>query len=273
MEDSDRNSFMQKKGFTLIELLVVVAVIAMLVMVLAPALLAAKDQGRAIVCQSNLRQLGLANLAYALDNKDNMVLAASDIYSANLHRWHSARETINDPFDPRHSDLIDYMGGGEVRQCPQPVRFRQGDLWDFNYEDGCGGYGYNIAYLGSRQWGSGAMDEATKTTEIRRPAETIMFADCAMPRKDADNSPYLQEYSFVQPPFFVLNGEPMLFWGIASPSIHFRHRQKANVVWADSHVTSAQRTDYNGKNAYGVRSADFEIGWFSALDNSLFDLE
>jgi prepilin-type N-terminal cleavage/methylation domain-containing protein/prepilin-type processing-associated H-X9-DG protein len=263
----------RKKGFTLIELLVVIAIIALLMAIMMPALSSAKSQGRAVVCRNNLRQLVLANTAYAVQNNDGMVLAASDIFGANLHRWHSTRETTNDPFDSLRSDLIDYIDDGKVKQCPQPVRFRQGDPWDFNYEDGSGGYGYNSAYLGSRQWDSGAMDEPTKTTEIRRPAETIMFADCAMANRDNDGVAYLHEYSFVQQPFFILNGELMLSWGIASPSIHFRHRQKANIAWADCHISSDKRTDYNGKNAYDVRSADFKIGWFGPLDNSLFDLK
>ncbi len=66
----NRKIIQKQKGFTLVELLVVVAIIALLVSILLPALGQARDQAKNVMCKSNLRQWGLIFQLYTDDNRE-----------------------------------------------------------------------------------------------------------------------------------------------------------------------------------------------------------
>lgn len=58
----------QQKTFTLVELLVVIAIIALLMSILMPALARTRNQAKAVLCQSNLKQWGFVFSMYTDDN-------------------------------------------------------------------------------------------------------------------------------------------------------------------------------------------------------------
>src|SRR5690606_40682021 len=61
--------FERNTGFTLIEVLVVVAIIALLVAILLPSLARAREQARAAVCKTSMKQILTAKSIYVAEYK------------------------------------------------------------------------------------------------------------------------------------------------------------------------------------------------------------
>jgi len=76
----------RKRGFTLIELLVVVAIIALLLSILTPALTQVRDRARRILCGNALKQWGIAIFAYNTTNNNLMFIP---------RRWSSGDDPQN----------------------------------------------------------------------------------------------------------------------------------------------------------------------------------
>jgi prepilin-type N-terminal cleavage/methylation domain-containing protein len=81
--DRNQRFLSSDKGFTLIELSVVIAIIALLMSILMPALQRVKKQARTVICQTNLRQWGTIFSIYFEDN--NGYFAYGD--SSGQWRW------------------------------------------------------------------------------------------------------------------------------------------------------------------------------------------
>lgn len=260
-------------AFTLIELLVVVAIIGVLLGVLLPSLGRARRAALATECASNIRQLQLASDLYASDHDERFMPGAAAVETTNLRRWHGARRSPGEPFTPRGGPITPYLdeSGGAVRACPAfaPV-IESLAARGIGFERGCGGYGYNNAYVGVERrparadpdvWELVTDTAGAPRARFASPAATVGFADAALAADE------LIEYSFVEPPFW-----PHLPQYRPDPSCHFRHEGRAAVAWLDGHVSHERMTHTESSALYTAHPRDFAIGWFGdAGSNALFD--
>jgi prepilin-type N-terminal cleavage/methylation domain-containing protein/prepilin-type processing-associated H-X9-DG protein len=255
-----------ERGFTLIELLVVIAIIGILTGLLLPALSQARESGRQASCLSNLRQLYLANLTYSTEC-GYYAPAAPDIWGNNLIRWYGTRPSADAPFDSRTGPLSSCLGDSKaVRGCPSMATWNFVTNADVAFEAGCGGYGYNYLGVGSRSYTMGYTEAASKLgmrpEEIIRPSTTVMFCDAAFAQSGGGQI-YVIEYSFAEPDKFLSAAGAM--YGQPTPSIHFRHHHRANIVWCDGHATSESQTHSDGSVDQKLM-----IGWFGNVGSNYY---
>lgn len=77
----------QARGFTLVELLVVVAIIALLLSILLPALNRARGLAQAVACMSNVRQIGVAMEYYKNDTNGHIIRSQSNVINDPMGSW------------------------------------------------------------------------------------------------------------------------------------------------------------------------------------------
>ncbi len=209
------------RAFTLIELLVVISIIAVLLSILMPALKAAKKRTEAVICQSNLRQVGIAANLYA-EAYDNYVPRG-----AGTQLWFV--EFL--PFLGDERNDGDYRNV-KIYKCKSFPRTGTG-LYDVPNSR------QTVCYVMNDWSPSGPwIGHPTKLSKFRRPNSTIYLADNEAgdwrPIIEDENSPEISRCDVFDPGHLPTSDSHDILRGrrIARQ----RHRDGCNVLFVDWHV-------------------------------------
>jgi prepilin-type N-terminal cleavage/methylation domain-containing protein len=169
----------QQRAFTLIELLVVIAIIAILAAMLLPALGKAKETGKRISCNNNLRQLGMAMRMYVDDNQGTLPphITASrwpdkfyDYYGKNVKVLLCPSEITNTPAS------VGTANSNNVADASPRSYFING--WNDYFYDQLGAADFQSLYQ------SGQYPIGLKENAIVHPSDTILLGEKISGRGD-----------------------------------------------------------------------------------------
>lgn len=228
------------KAFTLVELVVVVSIIGLVMAMMLPALGRARGQAKAVICASNVRQLGIAWTCYAGDY-DGFAMPGAET-SKNTYWW---GKVLPDGIDHKEGFIQPYLKSGlkegGVYECPaqcfgsyglqgKPATEPDDKKWITST------YGYNGYYLSPPQSGWPDTEDRPwqKTVTIKGPDKVFAFADTLI------EWPGLKQplNTFLLDPPDLYNKDTGYWFKNSCPTTCFRHNDKTNVVFVDGHCGS-----------------------------------
>jgi prepilin-type processing-associated H-X9-DG protein len=241
----------RKHGFTFFELLVVIATVAILGLVLLPAIAGTKPNSQAFQCLENLRQLTLAWQMYAGDNNSKLALNGDQTHPSNgtpptdpillprgaWYQWCPGNMNAYSQYATNYlqdSSLYPYLKTISVFKCPADVSGVRFGPFFFPHVRS---YSMNCYMAPIELWASVGTKNFFKETDINnpRPSMTYVLID--------ENEHSINDSYFVSDPTHVN-------WWQDVPAT--RHGDACGLSFADGHSEMKRWTDKNILNSTGT---------------------
>jgi len=275
----------KNQAFTLIELLIVIAIIALLMAILVPALSRAKEQGKRAVCLTQIKQLQLAWNIYCDENDDKV--PAGDVYFSwefhtghqpdqlAWHEWPHPFPHAMPPTKPTNHDAAYSWDCVRQGTCKQPEWYHaidDGLLWKYikdykAYQCPVGEKGHYITYsnvhsintwrdpvLGIGSAGPGSVSRTImKKSQIKRTAERVVFIDAGQAQWAACFLPYDRFGGLVHA------GPPPARHGMGTV-FSFADGHSAYKKWTDPHTVKVIKEQIYDTSDYAP--CDCDLRWY-----------
>jgi len=236
----------KKSAFTLIELLVVIAIIAILASILFPVFARAREQARKAVCQSNLKQIGIAVMMYTQDYDESFPFAANGgATSTSSNRWYDVVnpyvKSKQQVWNCRTAGPLSRYGGSNGYTNGGYAYNVAGSSYNRNPYTGVAiaGYGDGFGFTGGSNPQTPTMESVTLAM-VEEPSSTVLASDpCSMTSADFQ---YRAEFLYAWSSISYL---PMLHGGPfdqSAATLNANPSGGGNYLFADGHVKYLQVT-------------------------------
>ena len=162
----------QRHAFTLVELLVVIGIIGVLISILLPALQRARQSARQVSCLSQIRQCGLAVLAYVNENNGRFPPLWATAPNLDYSVWNNWISMVITPkrYNESGVQISPTAGTGhQLFRCPSFVADTGNERVDRTY------------MMNVSEWGSDSFPwqglPGMKITQVKSPATKAMLFD------------------------------------------------------------------------------------------------